>query len=62
LLCKKGPWFDWVMFEWEGYTEPIHGQIMMIVDLTNVYIIYDMDLDPDKVVNNEGRANNVLDT
>jgi hypothetical protein len=58
--AKKGPWFDWGMFEWEGYTEPIHGQIMMIVDLTNAHIIYDMDIDPDEALNNDEGATNVF--
>ena len=58
--AKKGPWFDWGMFEWEGYTEPIHGQIMMIVDLTNAHIIYDMDVDPDEALNNDEGTTNVF--
>jgi hypothetical protein len=48
------------MFQWEVYTDPIYGQIMMIVDLTNACILYNMDLDPDEVVNNEGQANNIF--
>jgi hypothetical protein len=38
VLCKKGPCFDWGMLQLEGYTDPIHAQIMMIADLTNASI------------------------
>ena len=42
---KKGSWFDWAYFDWEGFVEPIPARIMMIVDLSDTDIIYDRDVD-----------------
>ena len=35
---NHGPWFDWALFHWEGYKEPIPAQIKIILDLRNVTI------------------------
>jgi hypothetical protein len=59
-FAKKGPCFDWGMFQLEGYTDPIHGQIMMIGDLTNASIQYNIDVEPDEVENNQGQDNNTF--
>lgn len=40
---NKGEWFDWAYFLWEGYDDPIPAKILMILDLSNVEIIYDKD-------------------
>jgi hypothetical protein len=36
---SHGPWYDWAMFHWEGYDEPIPAQIKIILDLRNVNIL-----------------------
>ena len=36
---KKGEWFDWAYFNWEGHDEPVPARILMFLDLTNVEII-----------------------
>ena len=46
---NKGCWYDWAYFEWEGYENPIPARIMMILDLTDINIIYDIDCDPDNL-------------
>ena len=43
---KKGCWYDWAYFEWQGYDAPIPAKILMIVDLTKTDISYDADIDP----------------
>lgn len=47
--AKKGSWYDWAMFDWEGYEEPIPGKILMMVDLRSTEITYEADVDPDNV-------------
>jgi hypothetical protein len=44
---SNGPWNDWALFEWEGYTEPTPAQIMMIIDLRNVTIENEPDAPED---------------
>lgn len=44
---RKGCWYDWAYFEWHGYSKPIVGKILMIVDLTNTPITYSADINPD---------------
>lgn len=44
---SHGPWYDWAMFRWEGYDEPIPAQIKIILDLRNVDIITD-DVEEDE--------------
>ena len=38
---KKGEWFDWAYFEYEGYEKPVPARIMMFLDLTHVNILDD---------------------
>ena len=37
---KKGCWYDWAYFEWDGFSDPIPGRIMMILDLSDTEILY----------------------
>jgi len=47
--CKKGCWYDWAYFKWQGFESPIPARIIMIIDLTECDITYDMDQDPDTI-------------
>ena len=42
---KKGCWYDWGLFNWDGFEDPIPGRIMMILDLSDVEIIYRNETD-----------------
>ena len=37
---KKGCWYDWAYFEWEGFSDPLPGRIMMILDLSDTELLY----------------------
>ena len=50
---KKGCWYDWAYFEWQGYDAPIPAKILMIVDLTDMEISYDPDINPNTTVDME---------
>jgi hypothetical protein len=52
---KKGCWYDWAYFKWQGYDDPIPGRLMMVLDFTKANIIYDTDENPDA----EGGANDI---
>ena len=43
---KKGCWYDWANFRWEGYDAPIPAKIMMIVDLSQTDISYQPEINP----------------
>ena len=40
---KKGCWYDWAYFNWQGYDNPIPDRIMTIIDLSYCKIIHEMD-------------------
>jgi hypothetical protein len=42
---KKGEWFDWAYFKYEGYEKPVPGRIMMFLDLSHVNILHDEVID-----------------
>ena len=40
--CFQGkPWYDWVYICWEGYDDPIPCQLKVVLDLSNVDLIFD---------------------
>ena len=49
--AKKGCWYDWAYFNWDGFDKPIAARIMMIIDLSECDIIHTMDQDPDTIPN-----------
>ena len=55
-LCysKKGCWYDWGYFNWQGYDNPNPDIIMMIIDLNHCEIIHEMDQDPDSIPGSAG--------
>ena len=46
----NGPWFDWALFDWEGFEDLVPAQIMMIIDFENIEINYEYDENPDDTV------------
>ena len=46
---KKGCWYDWAYFNWEGFDTPIAARIIMILDLSECNIVHHMDQDPDTI-------------
>ena len=46
---KKGCWYDWAYFKWHGFDVSIPARIIMIIDLSNCDITYEMDQDPDTI-------------
>ena len=38
--AKKGSWYDWAYFQWEGHDKPIPARMMMILDFSDTDIIY----------------------
>ena len=47
--AKKGCWYDWAYFNWDGFEKPIAARIMMIIDLSECDIVHTMDQDPDTI-------------
>ena len=43
----KGSWFDWGLFNWAGYNDPIPAQIIMMIDLSDCVICNDVNINPD---------------
>ena len=33
---KNGNWFDWAYIRWDGYDEPLEGQLLMFLDLKSI--------------------------
>ena len=52
-FSKKGCWYDWAYFDWHGYEHPIAARILMVVDLTDVDLTYQVDLPPDSSVDED---------
>ena len=48
--ANKDSWYDWAYFDWEEIDTPIVAKIRMIIDLSNYDIVYDMDQDPDTIM------------
>ena len=44
---NRGSWFDWGLFNWAGYNDPIPAQIIMMIDLSDCVICNDVDINPD---------------
>ena len=49
---NKGCWYDWAYFQWHGYDSPVAARIMMILDFTDINIMYNVDCDPDAIEDN----------
>ena len=49
FYANVGSWYDWAYFNWEGYDECIPARLLMILDLSNTEIVYDVDIDKDKI-------------
>ena len=43
----RGSWYDWGLFNWDGYDDPIPAQIIMMIDLSDCVIYNDVDTNPD---------------
>ena len=44
---KKGCWYDWEYFNWEGFDTPIAARIIVILDLSECEIVHNMEHNPD---------------
>ena len=42
MFHSKGFWYDWTYFQWQGFDKPIPTRIMMIINLSDFDIIYNM--------------------
>ena len=49
-MLTKVSQYDWEYFDWAEFDTPVVAKIMMIIDLSNCDIVYDMDQDPDTII------------
>ena len=47
---NTGSWYDWAYFDWDGFDCLIPARILMIIDLSESTINYDVDIDPDEEI------------
>ena len=44
----RGDWYDWGLFNWAGFSDPIPAKMIMIIDLTECVIQNVADFNPDE--------------
>ena len=44
----RGSWYDWGLFRWADYSDPIPAKMIMFIDLTECDIDNDADTNPDE--------------
>ena len=48
FYANTGSWYDWAYFKWEGSEASIPARILMILDLSECEISYEVDFDEDE--------------
>ena len=49
FYANTGSWYDWVYSRWEGFDSYIPERLLMILDLSECEISYEVDIDQDQV-------------
>ena len=49
FYANTGSWYDWAYFRWDGFDSCIPARLLMILDLSECEINYEVDIDKDKV-------------
>ena len=48
FYANTGSWYDWAYFRWGGFDSCIPARLLMILDLSECEINYEVDIDQDK--------------
>ena len=43
----RGSWYDWNLFNWVDFSDPIPAKMIIMIDLTECVILNDTDINPD---------------
>ena len=49
FYANTGSWYDWAYFRWDGFDSCIPARLLMILDLSECEINYEVDIDQDKL-------------